>query len=430
MASKVDARLLKSTKFPPEFNQKVDMTKVNLQVMKKWIGKHITQVLGNDDDVLIELCVNLLETSRYPDIKAVQIQLTGFLEKDTAPFCKELWNLLLSAQASPQGVPKELLEAKKLELIQTKRMLVGIVTCQPLRNESAETDHSMQIPGTHKVDAGTEPLVAVAGVVMGGLDNDRCHLGHGPVARETRMALTATSHRQDGVAMKSRDVAATVRPLANCYLGLAPASVAAPRRATDRDPPPLHAVETLQFGPNMPGTELGPLIPMLFRVDVAVAVEAAPPCTKADPLAPEAAVAASVAPGASVAAAAAAPAAAAAAAAVEVAVAVASPGRNSAPRNRQRESPVNRGRKRRYSSPSDGSDSGRGLGRGRRARGGARWSRGSRRDSAGRRRNSSSESSRSPIRDKSADVLEDQPRTKSPKPIASIEKDDVEVGTS
>ncbi|KAJ4325414.1 hypothetical protein N0V84_003465 [Fusarium piperis] len=63
MATGVDARLLKSTKFPSEFSQKVDMQKVNLQVMKK---------------------------------------------------------LLLSAQASPQGVPKELLEAKKLELIQEK----------------------------------------------------------------------------------------------------------------------------------------------------------------------------------------------------------------------------------------------------------------------------------------------------------------------
>lgn len=55
-----------------------------------------------------------------PDIKSLQIQLTGFLEKDTAAFCKELWNLLLSAQTSPQGVPKELLEAKKLELMQEK----------------------------------------------------------------------------------------------------------------------------------------------------------------------------------------------------------------------------------------------------------------------------------------------------------------------
>lgn len=35
MATGVDAKLLKSTKFPAEFSQKVDMTKVNLQVMKK-----------------------------------------------------------------------------------------------------------------------------------------------------------------------------------------------------------------------------------------------------------------------------------------------------------------------------------------------------------------------------------------------------------
>lgn len=35
MATPVDAKLLKKTKFPPEFNRKVDMTKVNIEVMKK-----------------------------------------------------------------------------------------------------------------------------------------------------------------------------------------------------------------------------------------------------------------------------------------------------------------------------------------------------------------------------------------------------------
>jgi hypothetical protein len=59
-------------------------------------------------------------TLLQPEIKKLQIQLTGFLEKDTPAFCKELWKLCLSAQNSPQGVPKELLEAKKLELIQEK----------------------------------------------------------------------------------------------------------------------------------------------------------------------------------------------------------------------------------------------------------------------------------------------------------------------
>jgi hypothetical protein len=45
MATGVDAKLLKSTKFPPEFNQKVDMTKVNLQVMKKYVLKHSRRAL-------------------------------------------------------------------------------------------------------------------------------------------------------------------------------------------------------------------------------------------------------------------------------------------------------------------------------------------------------------------------------------------------
>lgn len=65
-------------------------------------------------------------TRSQPDIKKMQIQLTGFLDKDTAGFCKELWKLCLSAQSNAQGVPKELLEAKKLELIQEKVMLYYI----------------------------------------------------------------------------------------------------------------------------------------------------------------------------------------------------------------------------------------------------------------------------------------------------------------
>lgn len=35
MATGVDAKLLKSTKFPPEYSKKVDMEKVNLEVMKQ-----------------------------------------------------------------------------------------------------------------------------------------------------------------------------------------------------------------------------------------------------------------------------------------------------------------------------------------------------------------------------------------------------------
>lgn len=117
----------------------------------RWIAGKIIEILGNEDDVVIELCFNLLEGSRFvrdsfyvlylslraqradvyrflqPDIKSLQIQLTGFLDKDTPKFCKDLWNLCISAQENPQGVPKELLEAKKLELRQEKVGREGFV---------------------------------------------------------------------------------------------------------------------------------------------------------------------------------------------------------------------------------------------------------------------------------------------------------------
>jgi serine/arginine repetitive matrix protein 1 len=60
----------------------------------------------------------LANHAAQPKIKELQIALTGFLDKDCAPFCKELWNLLLSAQENPMGVPQVLIEAKKVELEQ------------------------------------------------------------------------------------------------------------------------------------------------------------------------------------------------------------------------------------------------------------------------------------------------------------------------
>ncbi|KAL9586682.1 MAG: hypothetical protein Q9212_000751 [Teloschistes hypoglaucus] len=162
MAMNVDAKLLKQTKFPPEFNQKVDMQRVNVEVLKKWIAGKISDVLGNEDDVVIELCFNLLEGSRFPNIKVLQIQLTGFLDKDTPKFCKELWTLCLSAQNNAQGVPKELLEAKKQELIQEKRLNAAlirkgreIVTLTPYASESEPSEDEVGEEVTDRISIMT-----------------------------------------------------------------------------------------------------------------------------------------------------------------------------------------------------------------------------------------------------------------------------------
>ncbi|KAH7408281.1 PWI domain-containing protein [Phaeosphaeria sp. MPI-PUGE-AT-0046c] len=116
MALSIDQKRLKATKFPPEFDKKVDIEKVNIDLMKKWIANKITTILGDEDDIVVETCYNLIEQNQFPKIKEIQIQLTGFLNKDTPAFCKELWDLMISAQDSPVGVPRELLEAKKREL--------------------------------------------------------------------------------------------------------------------------------------------------------------------------------------------------------------------------------------------------------------------------------------------------------------------------
>ena len=38
----------------------LDISKVNLDIMKTWIGKEITEIMGYEDDVLIDMIYNML----------------------------------------------------------------------------------------------------------------------------------------------------------------------------------------------------------------------------------------------------------------------------------------------------------------------------------------------------------------------------------
>ncbi|EME79154.1 uncharacterized protein MYCFIDRAFT_216349 [Pseudocercospora fijiensis CIRAD86] len=171
-----DARAMRMTKYPDIFNKKVDMTKVNLPVIKKWVSDEIAKILNSDDDVVTEMIFTIIEGSKSPNIKQLQTDITGFLDKDAAPFCLELWKLCLSAQDSPNGIPKELLEAKKLELIQE-------------RHGSASESESV----ASEVEAAEAVEVAAAIVLQ---TDVQCHATpdhHQEEADETReAALTAT----------------------------------------------------------------------------------------------------------------------------------------------------------------------------------------------------------------------------------------------
>ena len=65
LTTNVDMRLLRTTKFPPEFNVKVDMTKINTAVIKKWVTDELARILQNEDDVVTELVSNIIEETRY-----------------------------------------------------------------------------------------------------------------------------------------------------------------------------------------------------------------------------------------------------------------------------------------------------------------------------------------------------------------------------
>eukprot|EP00961_Rhodomonas_salina_P064164 862608-Rhodomonas_salina.2 len=65
-----------------------------------------------------------LEKESEPDPRLIQINLTGFLERNTGAFMAELWKLLISAQENCKeekgkiikGMPQQLLDEKQEEL--------------------------------------------------------------------------------------------------------------------------------------------------------------------------------------------------------------------------------------------------------------------------------------------------------------------------
>jgi serine/arginine repetitive matrix protein 1 len=57
-------KLMKTMKFAPNLDKKVDMEKVNLDTVKPWVTQRVTDMLGFEDDVLIEFVFNLLENEK------------------------------------------------------------------------------------------------------------------------------------------------------------------------------------------------------------------------------------------------------------------------------------------------------------------------------------------------------------------------------
>ncbi|KAG0317513.1 hypothetical protein BG000_004533, partial [Podila horticola] len=112
-------KLMRSMKFPKEYSQKVDMKKVSVEVIRGWMVRRIRELLGIDDEVVIEYALGMLQ-EEVPDPKSMQINLQGFLDKNSQVFVLELWKLLLDAQTSLGGIPRIFIEEKKAELLSSR----------------------------------------------------------------------------------------------------------------------------------------------------------------------------------------------------------------------------------------------------------------------------------------------------------------------
>lgn len=106
----------KSSKKSSLFKKSVDITKVNLPIIKTWMETTIQEELP-DDDIVVEFIFEMLQAEDQPDIKAIREQMDDFIGKDESlKFCEELWSLLLSGQNDPDGIPEQLLEQRKRQL--------------------------------------------------------------------------------------------------------------------------------------------------------------------------------------------------------------------------------------------------------------------------------------------------------------------------
>ncbi len=54
---------------PKELDQKADLRRVNWMVMREWIAKRVTELLGIEEEVLIAMIHNHLEDPS-PDVRA------------------------------------------------------------------------------------------------------------------------------------------------------------------------------------------------------------------------------------------------------------------------------------------------------------------------------------------------------------------------
>ena len=113
-----DKKLISQMIFPPEYETQVYKDKINISLIKSWIDKRLNDILNFEDECISNYIINLIEESEEViEPKKIHYAMTGFLDNQTYDFMKDLWKLLISAQNAKDGIPRELIEEKKKEII-------------------------------------------------------------------------------------------------------------------------------------------------------------------------------------------------------------------------------------------------------------------------------------------------------------------------
>lgn len=140
-----DKKIINNTKWPEVFEQKVDISKVNLESLKDWMDQRITELMQMEDELVTNLAVSYLE-EKQEDNKAIcpkriTVNLTGFMGDNAVIFMEELWKILLEAQDSKFGIPSLVIDLKKEErnvkeqIIKEKQALLAKIKAKERENQ-------------------------------------------------------------------------------------------------------------------------------------------------------------------------------------------------------------------------------------------------------------------------------------------------------
>jgi serine/arginine repetitive matrix protein 1 len=131
---KLMAKMQKAGKFAAILDTKIDIKKVNIDIISKWVSEKTIEVLGFEDEIVINLVINMLQSEKLHG-KKMQLDVTGFLEKGAGQFVEELWTLLVDAQSQPNGIPEAFIRKKKEEILR-RQEAIKMVTNAALQQSS------------------------------------------------------------------------------------------------------------------------------------------------------------------------------------------------------------------------------------------------------------------------------------------------------